>query len=106
MNEPVDVIVVGTGATGSAMAAYLAEGGKQVLMLEAGPQRLPNQMISSSLFARRLKWTGAPVLEEGKNPISHVFNTGYGVGGSAAHHYAVWPRMHAEDFEMFNRTLL
>lgn len=103
MNEPVDVIVVGTGATGSAMAAYLAEGGKQVLMLEAGPQRLPNQMISSSLFARRLKWTGAPVLEEGKNPISHVFNTGYGVGGSAAHHYAVWPRMHAEDFEMFKR---
>jgi len=85
------------------MAAYLAEGGKRVLMLESGPQRQPNQMISSSLYARRLKWTGTSVLEEGKNPISYVFNTGYGVGGSAAHHYAVWPRMHPEDFDMFTR---
>ena len=103
MNEPVDAIVVGSGATGSAMAAYLAEAGKRVLLLESGPSRQPSQMISSSLFARRLKWSGTPVLEEGKNPISHVFNTGYGVGGSAAHHYAVWPRMHVEDFEMFTR---
>jgi choline dehydrogenase-like flavoprotein len=98
-----DVIIVGSGATGSAMAAYLAEGGKRVLILESGPQRQPAQMISSSLHARRLKWTGTPVLEEGRNPISHVFNSGHGVGGSAAHHYAVWPRMHPEDLEMFTR---
>ncbi len=101
--EPVDAIVVGSGAAGSAMAAYLSEGGKRVLILEAGPPKVPGQMVSSALFARRLKWSGTPVIEEGKNPISHVFNAGYGVGGSAAHHYAVWPRMHAEDFEMFTR---
>jgi len=103
MNEPVDAIVVGSGAAGSAMAAYLSEGGKRVLILEAGPQRAPSDMVSSTLFARRLKWSGTPVIEEGKSPVSHVFNAGYGVGGSALHHYAVWPRMHAEDFEMFTR---
>lgn len=101
--EPVDVIIVGSGAAGSAMAAYLAESGKRVLILEAGPRRGFADMVSSSLFARRLKWSGSPVVEEGKNPISHVFNAGYGVGGSAAHHYAVWPRMHEEDFVMQSR---
>ena len=101
--EPVDAIVVGSGAAGSAMAAYLAEGGKRVLILEAGPHTRSADMVSSSLFARRLKWSGSPVVEAGKNPISHVFNAGYGVGGSAAHHYAVWPRMHEEDFGMLSR---
>jgi choline dehydrogenase-like flavoprotein len=32
-----------------------------------------------------------------------VFNAGYGIGGAAAHHYAVWPRLHVEDFEMHSR---
>ena len=37
--ERVDAIVVGSGAAGSAMAAMLAQGGKRVLILEAGPAR-------------------------------------------------------------------
>jgi choline dehydrogenase-like flavoprotein len=101
--EPVDVIIVGSGAAGSAMAALLAEGGKRVVVLEAGPAVKPGALVSSTLFARRLKWTGTPVIEEGKNPVSHVFNAGHAVGGSALHHYAVWPRLHAEDFEMRTR---
>jgi choline dehydrogenase-like flavoprotein len=103
MSDPYDAIVVGSGATGSAMAAYLAEAGKRVLILEAGPE-LPNgKLVSSTLYARRLRWSGTPVIEEGTNPVSHVFNSGYGVGGSAMHHYAVWPRLHEEDFEMKSR---
>jgi choline dehydrogenase-like flavoprotein len=98
-----EAIIVGSGATGSAMAAYLAEGGKHVLILEAGPE-LPNgKLVSSTLYARRLKWNGTPVIEEGGNAVSHVFNSGYGVGGSGMHHYAVWPRLHEEDFEMKSR---
>jgi choline dehydrogenase-like flavoprotein len=97
---PVDAIVVGSGATGSAMAAKLAEGGKKVLILEGGPARDSGHLISSTLFARRLKWTGTPVIEEGKNPVGHVFNAGFGVGGAAMHHYAVYPRLHPEDFNM------
>ncbi|MDQ6959691.1 MAG: GMC family oxidoreductase, partial [Mariprofundaceae bacterium] len=33
----------------------------------------------------------------------HVFNAGYGLGGSAMHHYAVWPRFHPEDFQLRSR---
>ena len=98
-----DAIVVGSGATGSAMAAYLAEGGKRVLILEAGPKRTQADLVSSTLHARRLKWSGTPVIEEGREPVGHVFNSGYGLGGSAVHHYAVWPRMHVEDFDMRTR---
>jgi choline dehydrogenase-like flavoprotein len=97
---PVDAIIVGSGAAGSAMAAYLAEAGKRVLILEAGPPLPNSKLISSTLYARRLRWHGPSVIEEGLNTVSHVFNSGYGVGGSAMHHYAVWPRLHEEDFDM------
>lgn len=107
-DEKVDAIVVGSGASGSAIAAKLAAGGKKVLILEAGPERTNASLISSTLWARRLKWSGAPVIEEGSNPIGHVFNASSGTGGAAMHHYAVWPRMHPEDFRMrsqFDRGL-
>ena len=98
-----DAIVVGSGAAGSAMAARLSKGGKSVLILEAGPERTRDKLVSSQLWARRLKWNGAPVLEGGENPVGHAFNAGYGVGGAALHHYGVWPRLHEEDFEMSSR---
>ena len=98
LTDHYDAIVVGSGAAGSSMAARLAAGGKRVKILEAGADRTNDHLISSTLWARRLKWTGEPVLEDGANPVGHVFNAGRGVGGSAMHHYAVWPRMHPEDF--------
>src|SRR5262245_55948467 len=101
--ESVDAIVVGSGAAGSHMAARLAEGGKRVVILEAGPARKPADLISSTLYARRVKWTGPPVFDEGKNPVGFVFNAAFGTGGAAMHHYAVWPRLHAEDFDMRSR---
>ncbi len=99
----VDAIIVGSGAAGSHYAAKLAAGGKRVAILEAGPARSNADLVSSTLWARRLKWHGAPVLETGKNPVGHVFNAGYGVGGSALHHYAVWPRLHEGDFSLRSR---
>ena len=97
-NDKVDVVIVGSGAAGSNLAARLAAGGKAVKILEAGPDRSNDHLVSSGLWARRLKWSGAPVLEEGANPVGHVFNAGQGTGGSAMHHYAVWPRFHRQDF--------
>ena len=106
--EKVDVVIVGSGAAGSAMAAKLAVGGKKVVILEAGPERNNKDLISSAIWARRLKWSGENVIETGENPVGHSFNSGYGVGGSAMHHYAVWPRLHDEDFNVkseYNRAL-
>jgi choline dehydrogenase-like flavoprotein len=102
-NETVDAVIVGSGAAGSLMAARLAAGGRKVVILEAGPARATRDMVSSTLWARRLKWSAAPVIDTGANPVGSVFNSGFGTGGSAAHHFAVWPRMHTEDFRMRSR---
>ncbi len=98
MSDRVDAVIVGSGAAGSLMAARLAEAGKRVLILEAGPARGTQDLVSNGLWGRRLKWGGAPVTETGKQPVGHNFNTGWGTGGAAVHHYGVWPRLHPEDF--------
>lgn len=98
MKDSYDVIVVGAGAAGSVIAATASEAGKRVLVLEAGPARGLKDLVSSQIHARRLKWSGSPVVEEGTLPVGHGFNAGWGTGGGAAHHYAVWPRLHENDF--------
>ncbi|MEZ5501019.1 MAG: GMC family oxidoreductase [Steroidobacteraceae bacterium] len=103
INEKVDAVIVGSGAAGSVMAARLATGGKQVIVLEAGPERRNADLVSSTLWARRLKWHGDPVTESGDHPVAYVLNSGYGTGGAALHHYAVWPRLHPDDFRLRSR---
>lgn len=98
--EAVDVLVVGAGAAGSVIAARAARAGKKVLLLEAGPARQLSDLSSSQIWARRLKWSGASVEEQGNLKIGHSFNAGWGTGGSALHHYAVWPRLHEVDFRV------
>ena len=95
-----DTIIVGAGAAGLTIAARLAEAGEQVLVLEVGPQRSVKDMISSQIWARQLKWSGPPVEENGTHPVGHAFNAGAGTGGSAAHHYGVWLRLHPGDFSV------
>jgi choline dehydrogenase-like flavoprotein len=99
----VDAAIVGSGASGSLLAAKLAQTGKKVLVLEAGPERTASDLYSSQLWARRLKWSGPRVESVGKHPINVVFGHGWGTGGSALHHYACWFRLHPEDFEMRSR---
>jgi len=98
--DKVDLLIVGSGAAASIIAAKAAQAGKHVLMLEAGPERSNKDLVSSQLWARRLKWGGSPVEEEGNLKIGHGFNAGWGTGGSSMHHYGVWPRLHANDFKI------
>ena len=97
-HQPVDVIIVGGGASGSLLAAKLSQSGKGVVVLEAGPPWKLQDLFSSEIWARRLKWAGAPVPSGGTNPIGLRLNSGGGMGGAAIHHYANWNRLHPEDF--------
>jgi choline dehydrogenase-like flavoprotein len=99
--EKVDAVIVGSGAAGSLFAARLAEAGRSVVILEAGPARQLSDLLSSQIWARRLKWGGAPVVHAGGVPsFPHNLNTGSGTGGAALHHYGTWPRMPAIAFRM------
>ncbi len=98
--DVVDAVIVGSGVSASIMAAKLSQAGKQVVILESGPERSMSELVSSQIWARRNKWAGSPVIEKGKNSVSNNFNTGWGTGGGGMHHYAVWLRLHQEDFRM------
>jgi choline dehydrogenase-like flavoprotein len=96
-------VIVGSGAAGSLFAAKLAQGGKKVVILEAGPERRMSDLLSSQIWSRRLKWGGPPTETGGKDPLSVNFGSGWGTGGAAMHHYANWFRLHPEDFELRTR---
>ena len=93
-----DVLIVGAGAVGAFFAARLARAGKRVVVLESGPPWQLGDLVSSQIWARRLKWGGAPVERSGAAPFGYNMATGWGLGGSALHHYGGWPRLHPEDF--------
>lgn len=98
-HEKVDVAIVGAGAASSVYAALLAEAGKSVVVLEKGTARKLDDLYSSQIWARRLKWSTPHMLEESKDSIWYNFNAGHGYGGAAIHHYGVWPRYHPEDMK-------
>lgn len=96
----VDAVIAGGGAAGWMYAAKLGQGGKKVVVLEQGPAWTTDDLISSQIWSRRLKWGGPTVLVDGKDPDAYGVNAGWGFGGAALHHYGNWPRLHPEDFRM------
>ena len=107
-NEKVDVAIVGAGASGSVFAAVLARAGKNVVVLEQGPDWQLSDLISSDFWGRRIRTAGAPFLLEGKNPFGYSGQSGWGVGGAALHYFANFPRLLPNDFKIkseHNRAL-
>ncbi len=104
VHEPREVAIVGAGATGALIAARFAEAGRSVVMLEAGPERHLSDLVSSQIWARRLKWGGAPVEQTGPDRVGHNFASGRGTGGAALHHYGFWPRFRPADFRLRSLT--
>lgn len=98
--EHVEAVIVGAGAAASVYAAVLAEAGRQVRMIETGPARQLADLYSSQIWARRLKWAVPHVPETTRDSLWFNLNAGRGVGGAAAHHFGVWPRMHVDDFKL------
>ncbi|MCP3469058.1 GMC family oxidoreductase [Bradyrhizobium sp. CCGUVB1N3] len=99
LNEA-DALIVGGGAAAMLMAAKLSAAGKRVVVLEQGPDFALSDLVSSQIWARRLKWGGAPMVLEGRHPVGFAYNAGWGVGGAALHQFGNWPRLHPEDFRM------
>ena len=98
--EPVDAVIVGAGPAGGVYAHRLAQANLKVVVLEAGNDWNLGDMRSSSLWARRLKYSGTPVRLGGEHPLSHNVSMGSGTGGAAIHHYGTWPRLSPDVFLM------
>lgn len=99
-----DIAIMGAGAVGALLASRLAEAGRSVILLEAGPDWQLSDLVSSQIWARRLKWGGAPVEQAGDTPTGHNFGMGWGTGGAAIHHYGFWPRLRPADFRRKSDT--
>lgn len=99
-DNKVEVVIVGAGAAGTLFAAKLAEAGKSVVVLDCGPAWKTEDLVSSLIWSRRLRWGGPAVESTGANPVGYGFNSGWGFGGAALHHYGTWPRLMPSDFTM------
>ncbi|MBX3500031.1 MAG: GMC family oxidoreductase [Alphaproteobacteria bacterium] len=112
-HEKVDVLIIGSGASGAAVAWSLAETRMRILCLEQGDWVKPTDYPSNGrdwearLFSdfatspnRRNRITDYPI-NDANSPIKVVnFN---GVGGSTVMWTAHYPRLHPSDFRV--RTL-
>lgn len=111
-NEPADVLVIGSGAAGAAVAKRLTDHGAKVVCLEQGdwqkPEEYPSTRPHWEVALRRGPWNFSPnvrrrpedypVVERGENPPDILmFN---GVGGSTIHYTAHFPRLHPSDFRV------
>ena len=109
-HDKVDVLIVGSGASGAAMAWSLADTKMRILCLEQGDWVKPTDYPTNGrdwearLFSdfainpnRRARETDYPI-NNGTSPIQVVnFN---GVGGSTIMYTAHYPRLHPSDFRV------
>jgi choline dehydrogenase-like flavoprotein len=110
MNEKVDVLIIGSGASGAAVAWSLAETKMRILCLEQGDWMKQSDYPSNGRdwearlyddFAtspnRRARPTDYPINDD-NSPIKVVnFN---GVGGSTIMYTGHYPRLHPSDFRV------
>ncbi len=103
--DPVDFVIVGTGAGGGTLACRLAEHGFSVVGLDAGPYFRPLEDFASDESEQvKLYWTDDRIVD-GDNPLQMgANNSGKAVGGSTVHFAMVSLRFRPEWFK--SRSLL
>jgi choline dehydrogenase-like flavoprotein len=98
MNERFDVVVVGSGAGGGVVAAELAQRGRTVLLLEAGPHLTANDFVRwEAKAAHEFWWPVRMALVEGGAGGTVPMFGGRCVGGTTTLNTKVALRAH--DFE-------
>ena len=101
MDEPMDAVVIGTGAGGAPLLARLAAAGLRVVGLEAGRQWNPAQDFATDERAQRDLFWNDERLSGGADPVHFgLNNSGTGVGGSTLHYTAYVPRPQPDDFHL------
>jgi choline dehydrogenase-like flavoprotein len=98
-DEPVDFVIVGTGAGGGTLACRLAEHGYSVVALDAGAWWRPlEEFASDESHQRKLFWTDERICD-GANPLTlGTNNSGRAIGGSTVHFAMVSLRFRPEWF--------
>lgn len=98
--EEVDFVIVGTGAGGGTLACKLAEGGFNVVALDAGPYWRPlEDFASDEMHQSKLYWTDERIVD-GENPLQMGSNnSGKAVGGSTVHFAMVSLRFRPDWFK-------
>ncbi len=99
-NEPVDFVIVGTGAGGGTLACKLAEYGFSVVAFDAGAWWRPlEEFASDEKHQHKLYWTDERICD-GENPLKlGANNSGKAVGGSTVHFAMVSLRFRPEHFK-------
>src|ERR1700748_2684493 len=110
MNEMVDVLIIGAGASGAAVAWSLAETKMRILCLEQG-----DWMKQSNYPSNGRDWEARFFSDYSPNPNRRALHTDYrvnddnspikvlnfsGVGGSTIMYAAHYPRLHPSDFRV------
>ena len=103
--DPVDVVVIGTGAGAAPVLARLAEAGLSVVALEAGRWWNPATEFSADEVAMSdLYWLNERI-SAGETPTAFGGNnSGTGVGGSMLHWGAFVPRADPRDLKLRTDT--
>jgi choline dehydrogenase-like flavoprotein len=99
ITEPVDVLIVGSGATGGLAAKELSDHGFSVVVIENGKRYEPGtDLANSEANSAKIQWN-EPRVYTGKDQV--VPKTGIGLGGGTLTWLGVMPRFQREDFKTY-----
>ena len=102
-----EIIVIGGGTSGAAVAARLAEAGVKVILVEAGPDygpfgdsRWPADLLNAHALATSHDWRYGSGPVEGRAPWT--FERARVIGGCSAHNGAIAAVGHHSDYDAWN----